>query len=59
METEAYSQEEEACHGFNKRTKTNQTEPYRKKQAKQNQTEANGFQKDLSRTQKKQTIQQN
>ena len=25
METEAYSQEEEACHGFNKRTKTNQT----------------------------------
>ena len=25
METEAYSQEEEACHGFNKRTKANQT----------------------------------
>ena len=25
METEAYSQEEEACHGFKKRTKTNQT----------------------------------
>jgi len=25
VETEAYSQEEEACHGFNKRTKTNQT----------------------------------
>ena len=25
METEAYSQEEESCHGFNKRTKANQT----------------------------------
>ncbi len=25
METEAYSQEEEACHGFNKRTKANHT----------------------------------
>ena len=25
VETEAYSQEEEACHGFNKRTKANQT----------------------------------
>ena len=25
VETEAYSQEEEACHGFNKRTKSNQT----------------------------------
>ena len=25
METEAYSQEEEACHGFNKRTEANQT----------------------------------
>ena len=25
VETEAYSQEEEACHGFNKKTKTNQT----------------------------------
>ena len=25
METEAYSQEEEACHGFYKRTKSNQT----------------------------------
>lgn len=25
METEAYSQEEAACHGFNKRTKSNQT----------------------------------
>ena len=25
METEAYSQEEEACHGFNKKTKANQT----------------------------------
>ena len=25
METEAYSQEEEACHGFNKKTKSNQT----------------------------------
>ena len=24
VETEAYSQEEEACHGFNKKTKTNQ-----------------------------------
>jgi len=25
VETEAYSQEEEACHGFNKKTKANQT----------------------------------
>ncbi len=25
VETEAYSQEEEACHGFNKRTKSNKT----------------------------------